>query len=254
MAVDTMFLAYTSLHKQCNATNSAYFHGLPVLTGRADTLIHFRSAVTQPASLAVLGDQAAITFKKLPSARVESITGLQDIVAVVHQFDKNLSGPDIYADTMMANVFTDVRYHTVNFLENTAREDLTNKQFIVATVAFQASLKPETKKLMCLWAICPACEEETVQPHDVVRESLNGTLVLPKSQEGGSTLRPMAYLTMTDLICGTLLVRVAEDGKIDMTLRAPSRMDIISSSLLNNRFIDGKVDLDTEEMKFGNLE
>lgn len=203
--------------------------------------------------MAVLGDQAAITFKKLPSARVESITGLQDIVAVVHQFDKTLRGPDIYAYPMMANVFTDVRYHIVNFLENAAKEDLTNKQFIVVTVDFQASLEPETKKLMFLWAICPACEEEAVQSY-VARKSLNRTLVLAKSQEGGSTLRPMAYLTMTDLICRTLLVRVAGDGKIDMTLRARLRMDIISNSPLNNRFIDGKVDLDTEEMEFGNLE
>lgn len=175
-------------------------------------------------------------------------------MAVVQQFDKTLSGPDLYADTVMANVFTDVRYHIVNFLENAATEDLTNKQFIVVKVDFQASFKPETKKLMFLWAICPACEEEAVQSHVVARESLNGTLVLAKSQEGGSTLRPMAYLTMTDLMCGTLLVRVAGDGRIDITLRTPVRGDIISNSLLNNRFIDGKVNVDTEEMESGNVE
>jgi hypothetical protein len=58
----------------------------------------------------------------------------------------------------------------------------------------------------------------------------------------------------TDLMCRTLLLRVGEDGKIDIRLRAPVRGDIISNSLLNRRFIKGKVDLDTEEREFGNLE
>jgi hypothetical protein len=49
-------------------------------------------------------------------------------------------------------------------------------------------------------------------------------------------------------------LRVGEDGKIDITLRAPVRGDIISNSLLNHRFIKGKVDLDTGEREFGNLE
>jgi len=253
MAVDTMFLDYASPHKQCNATNSAYFHGLPVLTGRTDTLIHFRSAAMQPAPLTILADQTAITFRKLPAARVESITGLQDFTTVMGQFSMTMSGPDIYADTMMATVFTDVRVDIIKFLESAATEDLKKKNFIVVNIYVQSSFEPETKKPMFLWTICPAYDEDTVQSYVVARESLNGVLVLAKFQAGGSALKPMAYLTMTDLICGTHLLRVEEDGKIDMTLRAPVRADILSSSLLDNRVVRAKVDLDTEEIKFGNV-
>jgi hypothetical protein len=112
----------------------------------------------------------------------------------------------------------------------------------------KSNLKVETEGGIYLWAIAQVPKKHSVVQYVVARESLDGTLVLGAAVDGSSGFEPVAYLTLTDIICGTMLVKVDESGKIDMKLRAPFRMDMMHSGLFGERLIQANIDLELKEM------
>ncbi|KAF2404850.1 hypothetical protein EJ06DRAFT_525421, partial [Trichodelitschia bisporula] len=90
LGVDSAFLEYASPHRQCNATNASFLHGLPVLTGRADTLTYFRHCM-QPATTVEVAP-AAVKYRRVVGAQLLASASLADSTAALSAFSVALVG------------------------------------------------------------------------------------------------------------------------------------------------------------------
>lgn len=59
----------------------------------------------------------------------------------------------------------------------------------------------------------------------------------------GEDIFPMGYLTITDQLCGTFLVRTDEDGLFELVLRMPLRGDMIRTEYVSDRIIRCRIPL-----------
>ena len=80
----------------------------------------------------------------------------------------------------------------------------------------------------------------------VAREELNGTLLLAAVKGASCTL--LAYLTISDQQCGTLLLKVDGEGFVDMTLKTPLRGDSVNSAMLDDRHLRFQIPLGDDTM------
>ena len=144
--VDLKFLDYATSHTQCNATNKAYLHGAPVFTGRTDTIIHFKNALTN----ALLTDtmrSPTVHLRQVKDCDILSKTVLTETTIVLQEFSKTTSG---MVDGMLN---TDVLEHVSTVLGKTPKECLERFTFVVARISLKVKDRPAA--LMHAWAVCP---------------------------------------------------------------------------------------------------
>ena len=212
--VDLRFFEYATAHRQCNATNEAFFLGTPIFTGRADTVVHLLNAITLPEESPSLKG-SGVSLRKVEKADIDSVTRLSETTELIRNFSKVTSGiPGMNTNFM----FTDVIQHVASALVTIPREQLDRRVLVIASIPIT---NPQDKKL-CAWAVCPA--HLSAKDLFVAREGLNGTLVLATKRNEFTHI--VAYLSLTDNECGTLLIKVDEQGKIEMSFNTPRRSDM----------------------------
>jgi hypothetical protein len=226
--IDLSFFEYAASHEQCNATNHALLRGAPVFTGRTDTVVHLRNAVTQP-SLLALCTLSRTSFGVLVR-RIEGAT-LKMILPLTSREDAAIAISLATSGLADEYMFTDVVKDIEKLLNETPEEQLMNHFLVIASIPTGPGAKAN---YFDTWAICPL-----LTPLDtlfVAREEQNGTLVLAIMKPDSTYLTSIiAYLTLTDQQCGTFLIPVSSNGDINIVLRTPQRSDIQLSNTLADR-------------------
>ena len=235
--VDLTFLDYATSHTQCNATNKAYLHGAPIFTGRADTAIHFKNALTNGLVSDAVGSPT-VFLRQVKDCDVVSKTTLTEKTKVLQDFSKTTSG--IVDGMLNMNVLENV----LSVLEKTPKESLERFTFVLASIGMRMKDKPVA--WLHAWAVCPLTPA-TLTDCFVARESLNGTLVLAQ-REGDSTTRVLAYLTITDQQCGIFLLPVARDGRLKISSKMRLRSDLLNSAMMEDRVLVGTLGFEEKEL------
>ena len=235
--VDLRFLDYATSHRQCNATNKAYLHGAPVFTGRADTIIHFKNALTNGLASNPVGS-SIVYLRRTKGCHVASKTALTEKTKVLQEFYKTISG---VADGMLN---TDVLKDVLSVLEKIPKGSRERFTFVLASIGLRVKDKPGA--VMHAWAVCPLTPAALTNCF-VARESLNGTLVLAQ-RDADSTIRVLAYLTITDQQCGTFLLPVDREGRLEITFKMRLRSDLLNSAMMGDRVLAGTLGLEEEEL------
>jgi hypothetical protein len=225
--VDLNFLDYATGHKQSNSTNDSYFHGTPIFTGRADAATHFRLSLSQPKSLVKL-DGSGIALRKVLNSSVSRNSDWASPQSILTTWCSAISGS---TDEGYQFNFTDVVNDVANVLFTVPREQLEDKVLVTAKLRISQRSESAEEKALMTWAICR--DSFLIEDVFVAREDLNGTLVLASKTETGYSL--IAYLTITDQQCGTMLLKLNAKGCVDMTLITPLRGDVFHSVMLRNR-------------------
>ena len=225
-AVDAEFLVYASPHRQCNASNQAYMYSLPIFTGCADTGVYFRTSLACSSNTLCLLEPSSVKLQKVLGGKIHAINDLEDRQAFIDNISETIIGEP---DEVM-HLFTDVRIKLLDIMASASPADLKDKVLVVVSVPAEHA-NGSTKNLG-FWCICAAQASETV--YHIVRESLNGTLALAIVQNG--FLRPIAYLVLTDQLCGTYLVEIDRDGLFKREMRQALRSDVGSSYPIARQF------------------
>ena len=241
--VDLKFLDYAALHRQCNANGNGYFHGLPILTGRADTAIHLMNAISQPLEKPVL-QGSGIPLQKVLHTKLSQCPSLRDTEHFIAAIQPAVSG---MTDGFQ---FLPVLNEVVRDLKKVPADQLALKKLAIAAIGLQVPREssddaPTANVELHCWAICLA--EIDITNAIVAREDLNGTLVLA-TPLGGGNFEVISYLTVTDQQSGTHLIKVDKDGELNMTFRTPLRSDIVNSVGMDDRTMKGKVALEEKSV------
>ena len=234
-AVDSSFLSYATALQQCNATNGGFFYGSPVLTGRADTVVHMRNAILhQPREKPTLNGPG-VKLRLAKGSSIKHVLPLTDTDAVLDAMGRALTG---LADGM---IFENLEKYVSEMLEK-EKEAVADKVFVVACV--QLEMQDGVKRGLYTWAICP--DRGGSENYVVARTDVNGTLVLAAPGEERGDYEVVAYLTFSDHQCGTFLVKVGEDGGWNQRMVTPMRGDLLVSASKVEREMIGKIELEEE--------
>jgi hypothetical protein len=95
-------------------------------------------------------------------------------------------------------------------LLKTPRQQLEHKALATIVLEIVQGSEIADGNLFMTWAICSG--EYSTEDIFMAKESLNGTLVLVCNTKNGCRL--LAYLTITDQQCGTMLVKRDGDGNV----------------------------------------
>ncbi|KAH8753486.1 heterokaryon incompatibility protein-domain-containing protein [Hyaloscypha sp. PMI_1271] len=232
--IDLQIQQYATAHKQCNATNNHYFHGTPAFSGRADTAIHFRNAITQSSTRVSLNSSGVPIFT-VGNGEIENPVLLDDTKATAAPIIKCLSGQP---DTLN---FTDVLENVTGVLSDLSPDQLKSRMIVVIKLGSKPAIDADVA--LRAWVVFSA--DTNLSQCFIAREGLNGTLVIAQPSQKGHRL--VAYLTITDQFSGTHLVVADLKGTIDMTFVTPVRGDQVNSANLDDRRIVWRVDLEEEE-------
>lgn len=234
--IDFRFFDYSKSHPQENATNRAFFPGLPVFTGHADTTLHFLhalSAVQWYLPQSSLGE-APVNLQRVYGAEIKLAVAMENVSNVLFAIRMAFSGK--YDDMMFTNGLADI----VRVLLSWPRQLLAQRTMIVARIPQSTSRK--NQKYFNAWSICPSNVLRKGRSLFIAREKLNGTLVVagrPEGSRNGTVIE--AYLTISDHQCGTYLIPVDESGLIDIRLRTPQRSDMLNSNYMVDRELRASV-------------
>jgi hypothetical protein len=233
--IDHCFSHYAAAHPQHNATNKAYFRGLPIFTGHADTLRHFFGGLMvepegmRESPLAV--EPSRVGIRRVLGAMIQVVVPLQNRLSAVKTLSLAMSRG---ADNMM---FVDSCNQILSVLASVPDSQLENRMLVIAVIPTE-----ENSESRCFraWAICTY---SLFWDLFIAREEINGTLVLARSQKDGNSIRTSiaAYLTITDQQSGTFLIPVSAAGQIELTLKTPQRSDMGNSNLMNDRKLCAKL-------------
>ncbi|KAK5730065.1 hypothetical protein LTR17_011469 [Elasticomyces elasticus] len=242
--VDIQFLHYATLHRQSNATNNEYFHGAPAFTGRFDLATHFKCAVSQPGTCAVL-EGTRVSLRKMQDAQIRSLAQLTDKQEVINQLYRCTSS------TASFNCFSDIMMNVASVLGSTPVDQLANWTLAVVSIPFEPISDPSDKVhgragTMHAFAIC---NREIVASKSIIvaREALNSSITLAVSSDQG--LRIVGFLSIADQQSGAMLLRADASGIIKMTLKTPLRSDVVSDGMVQDRVIRGRVQLDEADLE-----
>lgn len=227
--VDTSFQEYATPHEQCNAgLVKGKFSDIPIFTGRADTGVHLRLALSRPpaATLPKLTGHG-VALRKIHDAFVVYTVPMTDHRGVLTAISAAISG------TTDGMVFGNLLTNIAEILETTPVEQLARYSLAIVRIPLDSPEASSLSKMVGLmtWAIIPREDAEAVNaaesssssspPLFVAREDLNGTLVLAGPAPGNDKTAPttppnlamrmriVAYLTLTDHQSGTHLLRVS---------------------------------------------
>lgn len=232
--VDLSFLNYGTAHQQCNATNTAFFHGSPVLTGRADTAIHLRNAILQQPREKPTLDGPGVKLRRVKKSSIAHIVELSDTQTTLDAMAPSISGlPD-------GMIFQDLETNISEVIEQ-EKEAAKDKVLVVTFTLIK--IQDNKTEGVYTWAVCP--KEEGSEEYFVARSSANGTLVVAAPAEDGN-YRVVAYLTTSDHQCGTFLVKTGEDGEWKQEMITPMRGDMLVSYIKTEREFSGTFGLEDD--------
>jgi hypothetical protein len=243
--VDTNFLDYAYQHEQCNAgLVKGKFCDIPIFSGRADTGIHLRLALSRPTTLPQLKG-SGVELRKIKDASIWYVVPFHDHKEVIYHAKRFVSGT---ADQFM---FSDVVQNMSEILQSMPSAQLDRSALAVVRIPLVASYASELGNALGLitWAVIPSDVDKT--KCFIAREGLNGTLVI--AGPGTNGLEIVSYITMTDQQSGTLLIGVDahelsckcrtdhNKGHVNITLKPPIRGGAMNSALLDDRVIHGDI-------------
>jgi hypothetical protein len=209
---DLKFLDYAASHPQSNSPSKGYLLGTPIFIGRADTLRHIRNLLSQDGQRAHLDANCNILLRQVENVTVKRPILWSDWEKVIPAFRSMLSGK--------ATGLLDIGEMVESLVIQLDPDQLGKYAFVTASI-----IVADVEKMWYFnaWAVCPS----NINFSDlfVARESLNGTLVLavykgPRSDdEPAKEAEVVAYLNMTHQRDGTYLIKVDENGVVDVVFR-----------------------------------
>lgn len=213
---DHFFFRFAQRHVMSNATTDTRFDGLPIFTGRSDTMIHLRSVLDQD-----LG-------KVKDSYDLGLLLGVQGVVA---------DGAALLSDISHTMQFwREAMYGSQDdSSEILSRDPIRDLQRLLATSSTEVTRSYTMLKFSVpaitspgkdggyikAWALCPNFTSLTQKSLRVARENTNGTLVLIELTDALPV--PLAYLVITDQRSGTILLRSDDRGHVDLQLDTPKQ-------------------------------
>ncbi|KAK3109539.1 hypothetical protein LTR53_017111 [Teratosphaeriaceae sp. CCFEE 6253] len=207
------FFALAKPHRMHNATHGAFFPGLPILTGRSDPLEHLRMVLAQDRSQ---------WHATLCPEDLRTVRGVKLRSAPLIEQERFLA---LFADTASDQtdnvLFGGLQAPLTRFLSIVPQDYLRLYRFTRVDIPTASSAGRSIKHLKS-WALCPIFVPEDAV--FVARECVNGCFVLATRLQHQVVM--LAYLTVTDTMSGTLLLRSDEDGRVNLLLDAPKRSDM----------------------------
>jgi Heterokaryon incompatibility protein (HET) len=243
--VDANFQDYAYPHEQCNAgLVKGKFRDIPIFSGKADTAVHLRLALSRPTTLPQLKG-SGVELRKIKDASIWYVVPFHDHKEVIYHAKRFVSGT---ADQFM---FSDVIQNISEILQSTPSAQLNRSSLAVVRIPLDA---PYASKLgqavgLITWAVIPSDLDKA--KCFIAREGINGTLVIAGPGKNG--LEVVSYITMTDQQCGTLLIGVDahelsckcradhSKGHVNITLKPPIRGGAMNAALLDDRAIHGDI-------------
>lgn len=200
------FFEYAVTHR--SGLTGAYLHGLPILTGRADTATHLKLCLSNPRVKTAMGGSGT----KLRRVDAEALTRIGDfddadtVVDTIYATSKSLSRPLVTSGKHMK-----VRKILANLPPEAA-----DKFLVLATIKTLGEDGGTGKQLQA-WAVCGAGVD--LAECFVAHEEVNGTPVVARKTAGNDDSCVVeAYLTITDKADIAHLVKMDGQGTIDMTV------------------------------------
>jgi hypothetical protein len=128
-------------------------------------------------------------------------------------------------------IYNNILINILQALEGLPRSQLDGFVLVIVDIPVTSMIpwrngSPLGKRNLAAWAICPRNLPSPHPPLEVVREGLNGTLVLAESSRG-MLLQAVAYLTITHAQCGSYLLQADGAGMIEIDFVTPKRSDIL---------------------------
>jgi hypothetical protein len=230
--VDLKFLEYACAHRQCNSAVDGVLHGTPIFTGRTDTAVHLRTAISQPRAKIPLSG-SGVTLRRVKNSKIPTVARMTNTQLVMALFY-----PATCGSIGIGIMFNDVLDNVLEVLNTAPKEQLGQYNFILVQISF--TTPGSGTHALSAWAICHTDIE--LGKCFIAREGLNGTLVLAIPSKKAFEI--VAYLTLTDQQSGTHLIKVDENGQVDMKFLTPISPDRIDSSILDDREFQGSMELE----------
>lgn len=213
---DLKFLDYAAAHRQSNSAGAGYLFGTPIFIGRADTLTHIQHSLSQSSDIVHLAPHSSVTLRQVDKVIIKRPVSWGDRKQVISAFRAVISGKVdgnrlLVVEDMVEKLIADMPSTELN------RFLLVSASVTVADV--------DTMWYFNTWAICPS--NINLADLFVARETLNGTLVLAVYKGQFSSIpkvyakeaRIVSYLNVTHQRDGTYLVKVSENGVVDIVFR-----------------------------------
>lgn len=221
--LDLTFPEYATAHRQ--GGSGAYIHGLPILTGRADTATHLRIGLSQHLEMLELkGSGVSLRKVRYTSiAQAAMLTDIKSVIGAISVTAKGLSSPYF---NLGGNPHQDLE----DVLSNPPPE-AAHKILATAGIVVESRIKDGRGEFKT-WAICPAHTD--FDKCFVAQEALSSTLVIAASEEG--SYRVVAYLTVTDNKSTSSLIKMDGQGRIDIS--SPGMLPRISEGATYQGYIE----------------
>lgn len=226
--VDFWFHWYSLEHRYLNWEDCPFMPGAGAWTGRVDTVDHYLNSLTVP--------NRKTTRQDVNRGPWWPVKAEVDQIIPCHQLSE---GQDILPFIRPMDWDNEHHPHCQSTME-TIRKYLQNPDqvnpgavqhysvIIVKIFTQQTGDADSEVSYFRAWALCSNECLEYGSDIYVTRERINGTLMLcasPDTPEGGWMFSPIAYLTISDEMCGTFLLPTDEEGNISITLEEPIRPD-----------------------------
>lgn len=213
---DLRFLDYASAHYQSNAAQKGYLFGTPIFIGRADTVTHVKHSLSQSGDIVHLDATSNVALRQVDKVIVKLPVSWSDREKVISAFRALVSGQ---ADG--------IRLSDVGEMVEKVIADIPSTQLDKYVLVSLSITVAESNVMWYFnaWAICAS--NVNLADLFVARESVNGTLVLA-AYKGEFSSTPtvyakeaqiLSYLNMTHQRDGTYLIKVDENGVVDVVFR-----------------------------------
>lgn len=231
------FRDYAREHIQVHCMTPGPYPGPPIFTGQADISIHMAHSVLKVA-LPTQFIRSIDGLIRIVDASVSDIIPLDDIDDAMSKFAKTVYGY-LFEGPILLAMFHPAQAVAEKSLKKIESEQRAIAKLCIVRVPFRAT---SDDLELFLWAVIPADI-----PRDeifIAREPTNGTLVLATWRNGNSYI--VAYLTLTDHLSGTFLVKTDGGGHIHLCLKIPERGGTSHSGYMKmgDRHLRGMVPLE----------
>ena len=202
---------------------SAMYNSLPVFTGRCDPVIHLQQSLLQDYS------RFSGTPQRIPHPSMHGRDPVQMIKSVLPTKFSRVSDIDeavaIWKDSLYGWVLEPTFADVGTYLEAVVASipSAVQLNFNIVQYHIPAQRPNGSAGFIRAWALTPITVP--VSMLETVRRVRDGVFALVYRGVGECYLE-VAYLTVTDQVCGTLLVRSDETGLIDLQFEAPPTRNV----------------------------
>ncbi|KAI9766107.1 MAG: hypothetical protein M1840_006814 [Geoglossum simile] len=235
------FCDYARGHIQLSTGGRVMYPGAPLFTGRADTSMHLISSVNKVELPTQWVEFESSSLRPVCGAIFEKLIGFKNAELILAKFN-NISYGEVLGPSGL--MFFSLEGLIKVALETLDVNQLAFCRLCVVSIPFLKAGQSEGTFHILTWAIVPRDIKRGALR--VCRESVNGTLVLICKQDGAKHI--VAYLTLTDKLCGTFLLQTDSNGYVDLTFKTPelSGMTISVHPQKGVKYLRGRVPLEDE--------